>query len=243
MSATAWPGWSLNLSYEARIGALILGVHKDGKRDPEAAFQIPLSTILRDLKIPPEAFRAAALQAQKPNDDALDVEAVHRAAVPEDCTGLTVLDIGGYHGKIAKLALDRGAARAVCLDSAQYTHYGWEKPQPLPGVEYVTADVLDWHEPFDVVVNFNVIYHVTDPWRYLEHLHSITKREMLICSLVVWDDRAIWEIYDPFEVNPTDDTVYWGPSEAGLRKLLKLTGWTDVQEVGHAYERLVLRCR
>jgi hypothetical protein len=66
---------------------------------------------------------------------------------------------------------------------------------------------------------------------------------MVICSLVTWTDQPTWEVYEPREVNPTDETVYWGPSEAGLHKLLKLTGWTDVTEVGHAFERLVLRCR
>jgi SAM-dependent methyltransferase len=237
------PGYNLNLSYEPRIGALILGFHKNGTAAPEALFQVPVSTILRDLKIPPAALRQAALVAAKPDEDAGDVEAVHRASVPTDCTGLSVLDIGGYHGRLAKLALDRGAKWAVVVDSGQYRHYGWPKPEPLDGVLYVEGDFLDWHVPADLVFFMNVIYHVKDPWRALEHLRAITRREMVICSLVTWTDQPTWEVYEPREVNPTDETVYWGPSEAGLHKLLKLTGWTDVTEVGHAFERLVLRCR
>jgi tRNA (mo5U34)-methyltransferase len=234
--------YALKVSYEKRIGAVMLGIHK-GREEPEAIFQVPLSTILRDLGIPPEAFREAARWGQKPQEDAGDPEAVHRAAVPEDCTGLTVLDIGGYHGKIAKLCLERGAESATVLDSGQYEHYGWPEPERLPGVVYERGDFRDWRTPADLVFFLNVIYHVKDPWTALEHLRTITRREMVLCSLVIWNDQPVWEVDAPREVNPTDETVYWSPSEAGLRKLLAVTGWKDVEEVGHAYERLVLRCR
>lgn len=235
--------WRLNLGYDTRIGALMLGVSAPGSPTEVAHFRVPFSAILRDLKVPPEAFRRLALDARKPAEDAPDMETVLRAGVPADCTGLFVLDVGGFDGRMAALALERGAARAVCLDSGQWGHYGWTKPDPLPGVEYRTGDFRNWLEPADVVLFFNVLYHVENPWAALEHLRAITRREMVLCSLVVWNDAPVWEIYEPFEVNPQDDTVYWGPSEAGLRKLLKLTGWTEVTEVGKAFERLVLRCK
>jgi hypothetical protein len=66
---------------------------------------------------------------------------------------------------------------------------------------------------------------------------------MLLCSLVVWDDRPVWYPREPREVNPEDDTVYWSPSDAGLKKLLKATGWSEITEVGKTTERLVLECR
>ena len=204
---------------------------------------VPLSGVMRDIGIPPEAFKEAARWAQKPNEDALDVYAVQRAGVPADCTGLSVLDIGGYRGEMAKLALDRGATKATCLDNRQYLHYGWEEPDYLDGVEYVDGALHEWTEPYDVVLFYNVLYHVKDPWRTLEHLRKITRQQMVLCSLVTWTDKPTWEVYEPREVNSTDETVYWGPSEAGLRKMLACTGWKDIEEVGHAYERLVLRCK
>lgn len=235
--------WRLSLGYDTRIGALMLGVTAPGAAAEAAHFRVPFSAILRDLKVPPGALRQMALDARKPDEDAPDMETLLRAGVPADCAGLTVLDVGGYDGRMAALALERGAARAVCLDSGQWGHYGWTKPDPLPGVEYRCGDFRSWLEPADVVLFYNVLYHVEDPWRALEHLRAITRREMVLCSLVVWNDAPVWEIYEPREVNPADDTVYWGPSEAGLRRLLKLTGWTEVTEVGKAFERLVLRCK
>lgn len=237
------PEISVNFGYEKRMGSLAIVVRSPDQPDPVAFFRIPMSMVMKNLGIPPEALRRQALDARKPNDDAFIIENVLREGVPADCSGLTVLDVGGYDGRMAALAKERGAQRAICLDTAQWTHYGWNEKAKLQGVEYVTGDFREWSEPVDVVLFFNVLYHVENPWAALAHLRTIARREMVLCTLVVWDDRAVWEVYDPFEVNPKDDTVYWGPSETGLRKLLKLTGWTDVTEVGHACERLVLRCK
>jgi len=123
------------------------------------------------------------------------------------------------------------------------TYRRWTQPPPLEGVEYVTGDFLEWREPMDVTLFFNVAYHVKDPWRGFEHLRSFTRRHLAVCSLVTWTEKPVWELYLPREVNPDDDTVYWGPSESGLTRLLSLTGWSDVTVVGKAFERLVLTCR
>lgn len=240
---TALTRWNLGMAYEPRLGRLRLSVTAPGRTEPCAHFAVPVSTIMRDFGIPPEALRQMAADARKPQGDVGDMEALQRAAVPADCTGLTVLDIGGYDGKMARLALDRGAKSATVLDSGQYVYYGWPDPEPLPGVVYERAGLLDWRKPADVVLFYNVLYHVENPWQALEHLRSITRREMALCTLVTWTDAPVWELYEPREVNPEDDTVYWGPSESGLRRLLKLTGWTEIEEVGKAYERLVLRCK
>jgi SAM-dependent methyltransferase len=63
-----------------------------------------------------------------------------------DWKGKVVLDIGGYDGFAAEIAHKGGAKRAICLDSHQYEHYGWEDKKK-EGVEYVTGDFMDtWIE-------------------------------------------------------------------------------------------------
>jgi hypothetical protein len=237
--------WDLRIAYERRLGSVLVAPVPPGSRDPVTHFRLPVSTILRGLGITDEALGLMQTDAARPTVDApgADVEELCRAAVPADCTGLTVLDVGGYDGRMAALALERGAKAAVCLDSAQWTHYGWEQAPPHPGVEYVRGDVMEWTAPFDVVLLFNVIYHTPNPWAMLAHLRTFTRRTMALCSLVTWTERPVWELYEPYEVNPDDDTVYWGPSESGLRRLLDLTGWKDVQMVGKSFERLVLTCK
>jgi hypothetical protein len=236
--------WDLRVGYEPRLGSIYLAPIPPHHTEPAAHFRLPVSTILRDLHIPAEALGQQATDAARPGvDDGRTVEELMRAAVPADCTGLTVLDIGGFDGRLAALAHERGAIRSICLDNEQWTHYGWTRPEPLPGVEYVRGDFLEWREPVDVTLFMNVAYHCKNPWAAFEHLRNITRKEMFLCSLVTWTEKPVWELYEPGEVNPDDDTVYWGPSESGLTRLLKLTDWTEVEVVGKALERLVLRCR
>lgn len=237
--------WDLRIAYERRLGSVFLAPVPPGSEQPCAHFRLPVSTILRGLSISDEALGLMQSDAARPTVDApgADVEALMRAAVPADCTGLTVLDVGGFDGRMAALALERGASRAVCLDSEQYTHYGWTTKERLPGVEYVQGSFLDWREPVDVTLFFNVLYHLQNPWAALEHLRTFTRQKMALCTLVTWTEKPVWELYETREVNPDDDTVYWGPSESGLRRLLDLTGWKDVEMVGKSFERLVLTCR
>lgn len=237
--------WDLRIAYERRLGSVFLAPVPPGQEDPITHFRLPVSTILRGLGITDEALGLMQTDAQKPTVDApgRDVEELCRAAVPADCTGLSVLDVGGYDGRMAALALERGAKWAVCLDNTQWDHYGWKDPGEIGSVEYIVRDFMEWDEPADVVLFFNVLYHVQNPWAALEHLRKLTRQHLALCTLVTWTEKPVWELYLPREVNPDDDTVYWGPSETGLTRLLALTGWTDVRVVGKAFERLVLTCR
>lgn len=242
---TARSSWDLRVGYEPRLGSVFFAPVPPDAEEPVAHFRLPVSTILRGLNIPPAALRQMAADAQAPPEttDAEPLEDILRRGVPADCTGLTVLDVGGYDGRMAKLALERGATRAVCLDSRQFTRYGWADTEPLPGVEYVEGDFRVWWHKADVILFYNVLYHLQNPWQVLEHLRTITRREMVLSTLVIWDERPVFELFATREVNPEDDTVYWGPSPAGLVRLLELTGWKEIAIVGKALERLVVRCR
>lgn len=238
--------WSLQVGYERRLGSVLVAPLPPGGGDvPVAYLRLPVSTILRGLGITDEALGLMQSDARRPCVDAPgeDSETLMRRAVPADCTGLTVLDVGGYDGRMAKLALERGAAHAICLDNRQWTRYGWEGTAPLAGVDYVEGSVLDWRVPVDVTLFFNVLYHLENPWQALQHLRSFTRKHLALSTLVTWTEKPVWELYAPREVNPDDDTVYWGPSESGLVRLLELTGWTEIAVVGKAIERLVLTCK
>ena len=230
---------------------------------------VPVSDLIRELKLRPEEVASHAEIATLP-PQTKDLETLCKEAIASlKLKGKTVLDIGGYDGRMAAYALECGAKKAICLDNQQWEHYGWTEKDKLAGVEYVTGDFMDFcpagpdgitcpHEDDDtvaaadfvrlprpdVVIFYNVLYHVRNPWVALEHLHGLVKPKgtMLLCSLVRFDDLPRWYLYEPNECNPEDDTVYWGPSKAGLLRLLRLTGW-KVEEVGQAVERLVLKCR
>jgi len=171
-----------------------------------------------------------------------DIEPVRYKTLEDtDWKDKVVLDVGGYDGFAAEIAHKGGARRAICLDNEQYQTYGW-KDVRKQGVEYLTGDFLEWQEPVDKVIFFNVLYHLCNPWMAMEHLRKITKEEMLLCTLFRYSDRPHWYLYDSYECNPTDSSVFWGPSIMGLERLLKYTGWEFVQE-GLAMDRVVYRCR
>lgn len=237
------PAWNVEMGYEPQLGSIVFHPtcpHGNGR--PEVAFRVPLQEMLRDFKVRPEALRALLAEAAAEPPPAGNLENLCRIAIPERLDGLTVLDVGGYDGRFAKLCLDRGAASAICLDSRQWEHYGWQETPQLPGVEYVQGDFRTWQEPVDVVLFFNVLYHVEDPWAALAHLRTITRQQMILASLTIWSDEPVFKLYAPRECNPEDDTVYWGPSESALLRLLSLTGW-QAEKVGRAFERVVVSCR
>lgn len=235
--------WKLKMRYSDVFGVLELAPscpHEE--QEPDWCWRLPINDLLGQLKVRPEHLRALLADSARPVFNDVPTDDICTMALPERLDGKTVLDIGGYDGRFAAECLRRGAKEAICLDNTQWEHYGWKQPEPLAGVQYFRGDFMEWQEPFDVVLFFNVLYHCPEPRTALAHLREITREQMLLCSLVVWDDREVWYPRAPFEVNPSDDTVFWSPSDAGLAKLLSITGW-ETEDVAKAAERLVLRCR
>lgn len=224
---------------QLRIEALCKHVEK-----PESAFLFNLTGLLKALDLKPEELKAmlAELEDGSYRPTTSNTEQICMAGIPTDLTGKTVLDIGGYDGRFAKICLDRGAKEAYCLDSDQWQLYGWAKPETHPGVTYVKGDLYDWHKPVDFVLCFNVIYHVEDPHEALRCMRAYTREQMLLCTLYIWNSVPVWRVFEPGEVNADDVTVRWGPSIKGLYKSLRICGWSHAEEVDRAQERIVLRC-
>lgn len=260
--------WDVRLHYDYRFGGLyIIPIDPDGK--PVAQFVVGLADWLRQVRIPKHELLALAKAAEGQQEPQGNIDTFRRQAI-ESCelVGKVVLDIGGYDGSMAKIALEHGAARAICLDNHQYEHYGWEEKK-LDRVEYVPGNfmhaVYQWDKRDDggnqyiscveeagcwrvprphVIIFYNVLYHLKNPWAALDRLHEIIQPsgEMLLCTLFRYHDGAWMYVYEPRECNPEDETVYFGPSLSALERLLKHTGW-DFEQVGLAFDRVVYRCK
>lgn len=176
---------------------------------------------------------------------------MHREAVamiPEDLTGKSVLDIGGYDGAYAKLCLERGAREATVLDSEQWRDYGWAVFRPASGVQYVKCDLLD---PFmsrnlfkaDLVLCFNMLYHVKNVWGACEVLRELTKDTCLIYTQILYGtDEPVWRNWQKHDAN-YNDKCYWKPSESGLCSLLYEVGFKQIDIAGYGVdERIALVC-
>jgi SAM-dependent methyltransferase len=231
--------------------------------------RLKLKELIETCAIPPDELAALLEDRYDWTEGKGNIEPARlRQLCETDCTGKTVLDIGGYDGVAAKRLLDQGASRAICLDNRQYDHYAANDPGHWldvrqEGVEYVTGDFMQfrplgddcigqtlpngdagWGLPRpDIVVFWNILYHLKNPWAALDKVREIVKPdgEMLLCTLFRYHKGSWIYLYEPRECNPGDDTVYFGPSLEALERLLKATGWDFVQE-GLAYDRCVYRC-
>lgn len=235
-------GMELTAHYDQRLVHLNFGLKcSHMKAEDIRVYSFPAADFLAGIDVKPETLRELAneMDAKKSWPDLSTDELITKGMDKINFRGKTVLDIGGFDGRFAKMAHDRGARRAVCLDNQQWTEYGWQQPPFSDEVEYITGDFRDWSEPFDIVLFLNVLYHVESPITALQHLTTICDDKMLICSLGVWSDLPVWRPFEPREVNPDDVTVFWGPSPGGLRKGLTIAGWSDYKEIGRSHERMV----
>lgn len=234
-------GWELAVGYDYRFGQLGFRMSKKGEDNVD--FIITLPELLKHCKIHPEELRAYIKDSldEKTVIAGQDIEPVRFKTLENtDWKDKVVLDVGGYDGFAAEIAHKGGAKRSICLDNHQYKHYGWQDVKK-EGVEYITGDLMEWTEPVDILINYNVLYHVKNPWVFMEKCKELTKEQMLLCTLFRYSDRPHFYLYEPRECNPTDESVFWGPSIMGLERLMKYIGWAFKEE-GRAMDRVVYRC-
>ena len=256
----------VKVAYDYRFGVIRLGLTSDSW-EGEASVHFRLDEMLRVAGVLPYELDMLLGVKTQPDDFEPDIEPARRRAIEEsDLKGKTVLDIGGYDGWAAKLALDCGAARAICLDNHQYEHYGWEEKKHEE-VQYVEGDFMAYRigefddnllvtpnpadfdrlpglPRSDILIFYNVLYHLKNPWAALERLRELVKPdgEMLFSTLFRYHEGAWAYLYEPKECNPSDETVFWGLSLDALERLVTATGW-DFQRVGLALDRVVYRCK
>jgi tRNA (mo5U34)-methyltransferase len=113
------------------------------------------------------------------------------AQLPEDLTGLSVLDVGTSNGGVCWAAEARGAARVVGVDIPAADHSGFAQIRELLGssAEYVQSSIYDLPEllggeQFDYVVFWGVLYHLRHPLLALDNLRRLTRGAALIETAV-----------------------------------------------------------
>jgi len=169
-------------------------------------------------------------------------------AIPDDFGGLSVLDVGTFDGFYAFLAEARGARRVVAIDNEQYVRWvrarwrvelsggeGFEAIHRLLGssVEYLRLDAFaldDLEEEFDFVFCCGILHRVEAPRRLLD----VLRRRLLPGGRVLLETHGVFEAsgdgdpvhrYEPGEVYPDDEYVYWGFSTGGLDLLAREAGY------------------
>ena len=184
------------------------------------------------------------------------------STLPNDCAGMSVLDVGTFDGFYAFLAEHRGAGRVVAADNEQYRLWvasrwdveleggeGFRAIHRLLGsaVEYRRMDAFELdrlQERFDLVYCFGILHRVENPLGLLRVLRARTVRggTVLVETYGVRpeerDGPAI-RVSEPGEVYARDEFVYWGFGHTGLERLARIAGFSraeslvDVEVDGH----------
>jgi tRNA (mo5U34)-methyltransferase len=175
--------------------------------------------------------------------------------LPQDFSGMSVLDVGTFDGFYAFLAEARGAGRVVAVDNEQYRDWvfarwgveleggvGFRTIAKLLGseVEYQRLDAFDLdqlEEQFDLVFCFGILHRVENPLGLL----SVLRRRLAAGGCVLLETygvanrelehEAAVHAYKPGEVYARDDYVYWGFTGESLARLAGHAGFGTVEIV------------
>jgi tRNA (mo5U34)-methyltransferase len=186
------------------------------------------------------------------------------AAVPEDLTGMTVLDIGCNAGFYSMEMKRRGATRVVGLDSDDEYLAQARFAADVMGfdIEFHRLSVYDvgaLGETFDFVLFLGVLYHLRHPLLALDLIRDHVARDLLLFQSMQRGSAEVMEFGQDHDFWTTDIfdqpsypklhfveheyahdwTNWWVPNRAGAEAMLRSAGF-DI--VGNPEEEVYL-CR
>lgn len=189
---------------------------------------------------------------------AQDTEAMlAQLALPDDCSGMRVLDIGARDGFFSFEVERRGAAEIVSLDNVASDITGFDVAKELLSskAQYVVDNVynltVEEYGTFDLVLFLGVIYHLRHPLLALDHIWDVCKpgAQMFVESHMIdegfVDDAGNFHQLDHFhpdlrlfplvEFFPdrmlgNDFTSKWAPNQRALRGMLGASGFDVTRE-------------
>ena len=178
-----------------------------------------------------------------PGDDPTSSRLKH-LKIPDDLTGLSVLDVGAWDGFFSFEAERRGARRVLATDSFCWDGEGWGTKAGFElarrvlrsRVEDLTIDPLDLRPEivgtFDLVLFIGVLYHMRHPLLALERVASVTGNMLILQTQVdlVAIERPAMAFYEGTEFNK-DPTNWCGPNPQAVIAMLRAAGFRKVEIV------------
>ncbi len=153
--------------------------------------------------------------------------------LPTDLAGQSVLDLGCADGLLSFWAAKRGAKRVVGVERNRFNYDRAEFVRHAMRLDSVSFHCggLERHcpdETFDVVLCFNLLYHLVDPLGSLHALRSRCRGTMLLSSAVdLPDDEAPLSRLDRYA---TGAHGVWSFNPAMVRQLLSTAGFSIIDE-------------
>ncbi len=173
-----------------------------------------------------------------------------RQALPQDMSGMSVLDIGCNAGFYSFEMKRRGAARVLGIDSDErYLRQARFAAEVLGlAVQFMRMPVWDvgaLGERFDLVIFMGVFYHLRHPLLALDLIHEHVAKDLFLFQSLLRGSReviAVKEDYDFAAAAPFDEpgypkmhfieqryshdaTNWWAPNRACVEAMLRSAGF------------------
>ena len=172
--------------------------------------------------------------------------------LPEELTGLRVLDIGCAEGFFSFEAERRGAAEVVAIDSFPDSVRRFNICRDVFESQ-ATAYLCNVYDlspktfgTFDLVMFYGVLYHLRHPLLALEKILNVCTGSMLLQTAVHEEPYPHGVDSGPDEEGKPlrDPTVFWMPNRACVRAMVDSVGFTKIETVSEDDRvSIVLRAR
>jgi tRNA (mo5U34)-methyltransferase len=173
-----------------------------------------------------------------------------RRVLPEDMSGMTVLDIGCNAGFYSMEMKRRGADRVLGIDTderyLEQARFAAEVQDS--DVEFRCMgvwDVAKLGEKFDLVIFMGVLYHLRHPLLALDLIHEHVARDLLLFQSMQRGSREIAHLEDDYDFEAPapfdepgypkmhfveksyshDQTNWWVPNRACTEAMLRSSGF------------------
>jgi len=182
--------------------------------------------------------------------------------MPDDLSGMRVLDIGARDGFFSFEAERRGASEVVALDNESPENTGFAIAAELLGSKatYVVENVYSLapqrYGRFDLVLFLGVIYHLRHPLLALDRIHDVCSPEALLVLETHMIDEGLvdndgdWRRlgdlhpelvslpivqYYPADMLGSDPTSQWAPNRVALEGWLRGSAFEPLTTWQHAF--------
>jgi len=178
-----------------------------------------------------------------------EIEKLPHFGLPDDMTGMRVLDIGCAEGFFSFESERRGASEVVAIDPFPDSIRRFNLCRDALGSR-ATAHLCSVYDlkpktfgTFDLVLFFGVLYHLRHPLYALEKVFSVAAGSILL-QTATWEVPGASDVplahFDPFGIESGPDhegktlhdpTVFWRPNAACVLAMLKSTGFRAVEVI------------
>jgi tRNA (mo5U34)-methyltransferase len=164
---------------------------------------------------------------------------LNKAALPDDLTGLSVLDIGATNGGAAFMLEQHGAARTVAVDIYPEDFFGFRQIKEFlsSSAEFIQSNIYELpellDEKFDIIIFWGVLYHLRHPLLAIDSLYklcrsneSIVSFETAVCDHLgqELEDEPLVRFYRTDELSG-DHSNWFSPTTRTLRDWLESSGF------------------